>query len=63
MSTIPTEDIQPPPFPPSRGLKKIPPYWYQYTTMAKGRWLGREMLEMVSTEFRDRSMEYYVRKF
>ncbi|EPQ55476.1 pseudouridine synthase [Gloeophyllum trabeum ATCC 11539] len=27
--------------------------------MAKGRWLGREILEVVSTEFRDRSMEYY----
>lgn len=42
------------------GLKKIPPYWYPYTTMAKERWLGREILEVVSTEFRDRSMEYYV---
>ncbi|KAF9462388.1 pseudouridine synthase [Collybia nuda] len=41
------------------GLKKIPPYWYPYTTMAKLRWLGRELLEVVSTEFRDRSMEYY----
>ncbi|EED82877.1 predicted protein, partial [Postia placenta Mad-698-R] len=41
------------------GLRKIPPYWYPYTTMAKGRWLGREILEVVSTEFRDRSMEYY----
>ena len=30
--------------------------------MAKGRWLGREILEIVSTEFRDRSMEYYVRR-
>lgn len=27
--------------------------------MAKERWLGREILEVVSTEFRDRSMEYY----
>ncbi|KAG6856752.1 hypothetical protein H0H87_001096 [Tephrocybe sp. NHM501043] len=27
--------------------------------MAKERWLGRELLEVVSTEFRDRSMEYY----
>lgn len=43
------------------GLRKVQPYWYNYTTMAKGRWLGREILEIVSTEFRDRSMEYYVR--
>lgn len=42
------------------GLRKIEPYWYPYTTMAKGRWLGREMLEVVSTEFRDRSINYYV---
>ncbi|EEB90607.1 hypothetical protein MPER_11162 [Moniliophthora perniciosa FA553] len=41
------------------GLKKIPAYWYPYTTYAKERWLGRELLEVVSTEFRDRSMEYY----
>lgn len=44
----------------SSGLKKVAPYWYPYTTMAKMRWLGRELLEVVSTEFRDRSMEYYV---
>ncbi|KAF7362480.1 PseudoU-synth-2 domain-containing protein [Mycena venus] len=41
------------------GLKKVQPYWYPYTTMAKLRWLDRELLEVVSTEFRDRSMEYY----
>ncbi|KAF5354738.1 hypothetical protein D9756_005528 [Leucocoprinus leucothites] len=41
------------------GLRKTAPYWYPYTTMAKMRWLGRELLEVVSTEFRDRSMEYY----
>jgi hypothetical protein len=47
------------PAPPA--LKKIAPYWYPYTTMTKMRWIGRELLEVVSTEFRDRSMEYYVR--
>ncbi|KAH9163785.1 pseudouridine synthase [Lactarius sanguifluus] len=41
------------------GLRKIAPYWYSYTTMTKGRWLDREILEVVSTEFRDRSIEYY----
>lgn len=46
-----------------KGLKKIPPYWYPYTTMTKQRWIGRELLEVVSTEFRDRSMEYYVSLF
>ncbi|KLO15405.1 pseudouridine synthase [Schizopora paradoxa] len=41
------------------GLKKIPPYWHPYRTMAKGRWFDREILELVSSEFRDRSVEYY----
>ena len=42
------------------GLRTVSPYWYSYKTMAKGRWFGREILELVSTEFRDRSLEYYV---
>ncbi|THH17090.1 hypothetical protein EW146_g3647, partial [Bondarzewia mesenterica] len=51
---------EPIPSPATRpGLKKIAPYWYPYTTMAKGRWYDREILEVVSTEFRDRSVEYY----
>ena len=59
-SLMPTvTDSSPIPQPP--GLKKIAPYWYPYTTMTKMRWIGRELLEVVSTEFRDRSMEYYVR--
>jgi hypothetical protein len=45
----------------SGGLRKVMPYWYPHTTMAKERWWGREILEVVSTEFRDRSTEYYVR--
>lgn len=43
------------------GLKKIAPYWHPYRTFAKERWRNREILELVSTEFRDRSVEYYVR--
>ena len=45
------------------GLKKVKPYWHAYQTWAKARWWNREMLELVSTEFRDRSVEYYVRLF
>jgi len=43
------------------GLRKVTPYWHAFATMAKQRWIGREILELVSTEFRDRSIEYYVR--
>ncbi|KAF8529850.1 pseudouridine synthase [Gautieria morchelliformis] len=40
-------------------LRRVAPYWHPYNTMAKGRWFNREILELVSTEFRDRSIEYY----
>ncbi|QRW12676.1 RNA pseudouridine synthase [Ceratobasidium sp. AG-Ba] len=60
MSELP-EDAKPPtPLAPS-DLKdiRVPMYWHPYRTMAKQRWWGREILELVSTEFRDRSIEYY----
>lgn len=41
-------------------LKRVTPYWHPYRTYAKERWWNREILELVSTEFRDRSVEYYV---
>lgn len=41
-------------------LKRVTPYWFPYRTYAKERWWNREILELVSTEFRDRSAEYYV---
>lgn len=60
---VPAPAPAPAPAPTRPGLRKIAPYWYPYTTMAKGRWLNREILEIVSTEFRDRSIEYYVWAF
>ena len=44
----------------AKTLKRITPYWHPYRTYAKQRWWNREILELVSTEFRDRSIEYYV---
>lgn len=41
-------------------LRYCEPYWHPYRTSTKQRWLGRQILEVVSTEFRDRSVEYYV---
>ncbi|KAI7871871.1 pseudouridine synthase [Spinellus fusiger] len=41
------------------GLRKIKPYFFQYQAYAKGRWLGRTLLNVFSEEFRDRSEEYY----
>ncbi|KAG0260382.1 hypothetical protein DFQ27_003574 [Actinomortierella ambigua] len=41
------------------GLRKVRPYFYRYQTYAKGRWLGRELIEVMNTEFRDRDTKYY----
>ena len=42
------------------GLRRLAPYWYEYKTRAKTRWYGRQILEVFTTEFRDRTKEYYV---
>ena len=41
-------------------LRYFQPYWWPYRTWVKERWIGRGLLEVVSTEFRDRSVDYYV---
>lgn len=48
--------------PASLGLQllKIVPYWHDYATHAKARWIGRELLEVYTNEFRDRTKEYYL---
>ncbi|MCJ1314396.1 hypothetical protein MMC25_008078 [Agyrium rufum] len=40
-------------------LRKVYPYHYTYNTYCKERWRGRELLDIFSTEFRDRPLEYY----
>jgi hypothetical protein len=47
---------------PSLRLKKTPPYWYSYECKnAKSRWIGREIHEVMTTEFRAVPPEYHVR--
>ncbi|WVR06210.1 hypothetical protein IAU60_003240 [Kwoniella sp. DSM 27419] len=40
-------------------LRYCKPYWWPYKTFVKERWIGRQILEVITTEFRDRSMDYY----
>lgn len=42
------------------GLRKTTPYWFEFKTFSKQRWFGRELIEIMTTEFRDRTKEYYV---
>ncbi|OAV93034.1 hypothetical protein PTTG_02831 [Puccinia triticina 1-1 BBBD Race 1] len=41
------------------GLRKVQPYLFQFSTYAKERWRGRSVIDVFSTDFRDRSPEYY----
>lgn len=41
-------------------LRYCRPYWWPYRTFVKQRWIGRQLLEVVASEFRDRSVDYYV---
>lgn len=42
-------------------LRRVPPYFYTYLTFCKQRWIGRTLLDIFSSEFRDRSEAYYRR--
>lgn len=43
------------------GLRKVEPYHFTYQTNVKERWRGRQLLDIFSSEFRDRPLEYYVK--
>lgn len=41
------------------GLRKVRPYYFDFKTYCKGRWIGKSLLEVFSKEFRAESLEYY----
>jgi hypothetical protein len=43
------------------GFRRVTPYHYTYNTNCKERWRGRELVDIFTSEFRDRKPEYYVR--
>lgn len=36
------------------------PYYFDFKTYCKGRWIGKSLLEVFSSEFRAEPLEYYV---
>ncbi|KAG4305163.1 hypothetical protein PORY_001333 [Pneumocystis oryctolagi] len=44
------------------GLRRVVPYFFNYKTFAKERWKGRTIYDVFSTEFRDRTPQYYEQK-
>ncbi|XP_068608199.1 pseudouridylate synthase RPUSD2 [Brachionichthys hirsutus] len=41
------------------GLRKVCPYYFDFRTYCKGRWIGKSLLELFKSEFRAESIEYY----
>ena len=52
-------DPWPRPYYLENGLRRVAPYHYTYNTFCKQRWRGRTILDIFSSEFRDRDREYY----
>ncbi|XP_062863199.1 RNA pseudouridylate synthase domain-containing protein 2 [Trichomycterus rosablanca] len=43
------------------GLRKVHPYYFDFKTYCKGRWIGKTLLDVFSSEFRAEPIEYYRR--
>ncbi|KAL4878837.1 hypothetical protein BJY04DRAFT_208969 [Aspergillus karnatakaensis] len=41
------------------GLRRVHPYHYTYNTYCKERWRDRELIDIFTSEFRDREPDYY----
>lgn len=42
------------------GYRFIKPYWYNYRTHAKGRWVGRRLVDVLKAEFGCTHETYFV---
>lgn len=40
-------------------LRRVPPYYFTYLTFCKMRWRDRNLLEVFTSEFRDKDRDYY----
>lgn len=45
----------------TKEFRTVKPYQYEFTSYVKGRWIGKPIFEVFSTEFLAYSQEYYVR--
>ncbi|KAH6690305.1 pseudouridine synthase [Plectosphaerella plurivora] len=55
----PSGDLWPRPYYFEDGLRKVKPYHWTYQTFVKERWRDRTLLDVFTSEFRDRPIEYY----
>ncbi|KIV99999.1 uncharacterized protein PV09_08355 [Verruconis gallopava] len=55
----PCGDLWPKPYYLEDGLRRVEPYHFTYYTNVKERWRNRPILDIFTSEFRDRPEEYY----
>ena len=60
MATAATAGAAAKPKVPAPSLRRLAPYWHEFHVRAKTRWFGRQILEVFTTEFRDRTKQYYL---
>ncbi|XP_056332907.1 RNA pseudouridylate synthase domain-containing protein 2 [Danio aesculapii] len=41
------------------GLRKVHPYYFDFKSYCKGRWIGKTLLDVFKKEFRAESLDYY----
>lgn len=41
------------------GLRKVHPYYFDFKSYCKGRWIGKTLLDVFKNEFRAESLDYY----
>lgn len=41
------------------GLRKVRPYYFDFKSYCKGRWIGKSLFDVFKSEFRAESTEYY----
>lgn len=59
MVTIEEETVQGAKYVIEGPLRRVPAYYFTYLTFCKMRWRDRNLLDVFTTEFRDRDREYY----
>lgn len=58
-AVTPAGDPWPRPYYLENGLRRVAPYHYTYNTYCKQRWRNRTILDIFTSEFRDRDRSYY----
>lgn len=53
------KSIEPPKYIFDEKFRRVLPYYYEYSTFSKERWCGRTLIDVFSTDFKDKPSFYY----